>query len=240
MTTLPAAKATSVTASSFWEGSITRPPRRTKSKAIVISECDCEGSSGSTSIGQIAHALDDTGAITAPFERPESRMPNVSKFRASEADRAPPASRVLSLRRVREGAENSRPRADALVETLQVVFFVRRMDVVVVQAKAHQHRVEPERALEVGDDRDRCAGTHQHGFLAPLFGQRAPSGDQRLHVPVQRDRGRAGVVAEFGGAIFRQPRRDVVAKGFSNFAGILPHHQAERYFCGSFRRNHGL
>src|ERR1700675_5163415 len=82
MTTLPAAKATSVKASSFWEGSITRPPRRTKSKAIVISECDCEGSSGSTSIGQIEHALtrlvhwiehapDDTRTITAPFDRPE-------------------------------------------------------------------------------------------------------------------------------------------------------------------------
>src|ERR1700733_7092927 len=44
MTTLPAAKATSVTASSFWEGSITRPPRSTKSKGIAISECDSEGS----------------------------------------------------------------------------------------------------------------------------------------------------------------------------------------------------
>jgi hypothetical protein len=49
MATLPAAKATSMMASSFWEGSITRPPRRTKSKVIVISECDSEGSGGSTS-----------------------------------------------------------------------------------------------------------------------------------------------------------------------------------------------
>src|ERR1700682_6103119 len=81
MTTLPAAKATSVTASSFWEGSITRPPRRTKSKGIVISECDSEGSGGSTSVAQdhalprlahqIEHALDDTRAITAPWDRPE-------------------------------------------------------------------------------------------------------------------------------------------------------------------------
>ncbi|MGY4311785.1 hypothetical protein ACVWW1_001088 [Bradyrhizobium sp. JR3.5] len=35
--TLPAAKATSVTASSFCDGSITRPPRRIKSKGIIIS-----------------------------------------------------------------------------------------------------------------------------------------------------------------------------------------------------------
>src|SRR3977135_265210 len=80
MTTLPAAKATSVTASSFWEGSITRPPRRTKSKGIVISECDREGSGGSTSVAQdhalsrlahqIEHAWDDTRA-PAPLDRPE-------------------------------------------------------------------------------------------------------------------------------------------------------------------------
>src|SRR3954470_5185548 len=38
--TLPPAKPTSVTASSFWEGSITRPPRRIKSKGITISNCD--------------------------------------------------------------------------------------------------------------------------------------------------------------------------------------------------------
>src|ERR1700730_13513083 len=81
MTTLPAAKATSVTASSFWEGSITRPPRRTKSKGIVISECDSEGSGGSASVAQdhalprlahqIEHGRDDTRAITAPLDRPE-------------------------------------------------------------------------------------------------------------------------------------------------------------------------
>src|ERR1700694_4438730 len=63
MTTLPAAKATSVTASSFWEGSITRPPRRTKSKGIVISECDSEGSGGSTLVAQhlalrLAHQIE--------------------------------------------------------------------------------------------------------------------------------------------------------------------------------------
>src|SRR5579883_3039475 len=38
MATLPPAKATSITASSFWEGSTTRPPRRTRSKAIEFSE----------------------------------------------------------------------------------------------------------------------------------------------------------------------------------------------------------
>src|SRR3981081_2334632 len=95
MTPLPAAKATSVTASSFWEGSITRPPRRTKSKGIVISECDIEGSGGSTSVAQdhalprlayqIEHALDDTHAITAPLDRPElaARMVRMRLMRPS-------------------------------------------------------------------------------------------------------------------------------------------------------------
>src|ERR1700730_4190322 len=81
MTTLPPAKATSLTASSFWEGSITRPPRRTKSKGIVISECDSEGSGGGTSVAlgyalprlayRIKHALDDTCWITPALDRPE-------------------------------------------------------------------------------------------------------------------------------------------------------------------------
>src|SRR5712671_4092160 len=60
-------------------------------------------------------------------------------------------------RRVGQRSQNSRPRTNALVEALQVVFFVRRMDVVVVQTEAHQHRVETERALEIRHDRDRGA-----------------------------------------------------------------------------------
>jgi hypothetical protein len=62
-----------------------------------------------------------------------------------------------SARRVGQRAENPRPRTNALVKTLQVVFFVRRMDVVVVETKADQHGVETERALEIRDDRDRGA-----------------------------------------------------------------------------------
>jgi hypothetical protein len=62
-----------------------------------------------------------------------------------------------SARRLSQRAENPRPRTNALVETLQVIFFVRRMDVVVVEPKTHQHGVETERALEIRDDRDRGA-----------------------------------------------------------------------------------
>src|ERR1700687_5794994 len=92
-----------------------------------------------------------------------------------------------SARRVSQRSENSRPRTNALVEALQVVFFVRRMDVVVVQTTTHQHRVETERALEIRHDRDRGAGTHQDRFLAPLLGQCALGRGERLHLPIERN-----------------------------------------------------
>src|SRR5260221_1964223 len=92
---------------------------------------------------------------------------------------------LASPRRVGQRAENPRPRTNALVETLQVILFVRRMDVVVVEPKTHQHGVETERPLEIRDDRDRDARTHQDGFLARLLGQRALGGGEWLHVPIE-------------------------------------------------------
>src|SRR6476619_2217682 len=75
-----------------------------------------------------------------------------------------------SARHLGERRQNPRPRADAFVKAFEVVFLVRRMDVIVVEAKADQHGVEAERALEIGDDRDRGAGADQERFLAPLLG----------------------------------------------------------------------
>src|SRR3979411_1427022 len=46
------------------------------------------------------------------------------------------------------------------------------------------------------------------------------------------------MVAKFGPAISRQPRGDVIAKGFSDLVGLLPFHQPERYLGGRFRRNY--
>src|ERR1700738_4366724 len=122
---------------------------------------------------------------------------------------------LASARRLRQRRKNPRPRTNALVKTLQVIFFVRRMDVVVVEPKTHQHGVETERALEIRDDRDRGAGTHQDGFLAPLLGQCALGGGERLHVPIECNGRRAGMVAKFGLAIFRQARGDGIAEGFA-------------------------
>src|SRR6202163_637653 len=128
MTTLPAAKATSVTASSFWEGSITRPPRRTKSKGIAISECDIEGSGGSTSVAQdqalprlahqIEHALDDARAITTPLDRARVGSTNgenaahASIFLGNERVSSLSLSLSLSLSRPRRGPESGSARAE--------------------------------------------------------------------------------------------------------------------------------
>src|SRR4029450_91844 len=96
----------------------------------------------------------------------------------------------------RERGEDTRPGADALVVALEVVLLVRRMDVVVVETKADQEAGEAEAALEIGDDRDRSAGADQNRFLAPLLGERAPGGSQRLHVPVKRDGRATGMFGE--------------------------------------------
>src|ERR1700675_2275089 len=81
-----------------------------------------------------------------------------------------------SARRLRERGEYPRPRADALVKTLAVVFFARRMSLVVVERQSHQQGIDPERALEIGDDRSRAARAHRLSFLAPPHRQRALSG----------------------------------------------------------------
>src|ERR1700758_661973 len=97
-------------------------------------------------------------------------------------------------RQLGERGKNARPGADALVEALQVVLLVRRMDVVVFEPEADQERLEPQRLLEIGDDRDRGAGADQKRLLAPFLRQRLFGGGERLHVPVERDRRRQGMV----------------------------------------------
>src|SRR6266540_1305913 len=100
------------------------------------------------------------------------------------------------LLRLRERAQNPRPGADALVITFQIVLLVRRMDVVVVEAEADQHSIEAERALEIRHDRDRRARADQQRLLAPFVRQRALGSGQRLHVPVERNRRRVGMIGE--------------------------------------------
>src|SRR6476620_4711188 len=147
---------------------------------------------------------------------------------------------TLSARRLRERAQDSRPGADALVEALQVVLLVRRMDVVVVEAEADQEAVEAERALEIRDDRDRGAGADQQRLVAPFLGKRALGSRQWLHVPVERNRCPTGVLGEDGLAVARKPRGDIVAERLLDLLRVLTFDQAEGDLCGSFRRDHGF
>src|SRR2546430_17284178 len=95
------------------------------------------------------------------------------------------------------------------------------MDVVVFQTEADEHGFETEGALEIRDDRDRRARADQQRFLAPLVRQRALGSGQRLHGPVERDGGRAGMVGEFGPAICWYARSAVTAKAFSDYFSRL-------------------
>src|ERR1700759_2674277 len=153
---------------------------------------------------------------------------------------ARPAMADTSVRQFRERREDARPGADALVIARQVVLLVRRMDVVVVEAEADQERVEPERFLEIGHNRDRGAGAEQHGLLAPFLRQRLAGRAQRLHVPGQRNRWRRRMVAKLHLAVAGEPRGDVIAEGLADLCGILARNEAERNLCGGFRRDHGL
>src|SRR6202035_374702 len=64
--------------------------------------------------------------------------------------------RVLSPphlpRQLRQCPEDARPGADALMEALEVVFLVRRVDIVVVETESNEQRIEAEGLLEIGDN----------------------------------------------------------------------------------------
>src|SRR5947207_13857231 len=48
------------------------------------------------------------------------------------------------------------------------------------------------------------------------------------------------MLSKFPLALGLQPRDYVLAKGLSDLVGLLPLHQAERDFCGGFRRDYRL
>ena len=93
------------------------------------------------------------------------------------------------------------------------------------------------KSATIGIDAPRA---DQQRLLAPFIGQRALRGGERLHVPVERNRRRVGMIDELGRAIPRHPRRDVIAKRVSDLVGLLPLHQPERNLRGRLRRDHRL
>src|SRR3954453_15517784 len=70
--TLPPEKGTSVTASSFWDGSTTRPPRRIKSKGIVVSGWGRGGGRQTKPEGRVPAWSPWSNFRTAEANRPRS------------------------------------------------------------------------------------------------------------------------------------------------------------------------
>ena len=126
---------------------------------------------------------------------------------------------------VQRGASASAPREFAPTnecpcELCRSYFSFRRMDVVVVQAKADQHGVETERALEIRHDRDPRRRNHIGTVSLPHSSVNA-----RLAAAsgfICQSSAMAGALEwSFGRAVFRQPRGHVIARLFPDLAEAL-------------------
>src|SRR3954470_5323760 len=73
----------------------------------------------------------------------------------------------------RHRSDHPRPGSDAAMVTGQIVFLVRRMDAVVVEAEADHDAVHSENALELRYDRNRASHGNQHRLLVPFLRERA-------------------------------------------------------------------
>src|SRR5258708_28181266 len=94
---------------------------------------------------------------------------------------------MASASLLRERRQYPGPAPRALVEAREIVFLVRRMDAVVIEAEADQQRVDAEEPLEIGNDPDRAAGPDQQRLGAPFPRQRRTRGGKLRQVPVARD-----------------------------------------------------
>src|SRR5436853_6745024 len=90
------------------------------------------------------------------------------------------ASRASMRKSGRQRGEDARPAARTFVERGELVFLVRRMDAVVVEAEADHQRIHFEIALENADDRDRAAGADEHRLFAPFYLPRATRAPEPL------------------------------------------------------------
>src|SRR3954447_24336674 len=106
---------------------------------------------------------------------------------------------------LRQSRKDACPGARALVEALQIVFLVRRVDAVVVETEADEERVETERALEVTADRDRATHPDDDRILVPLVVQRGLRHRESRKIVRKRKRTRALVLDELHRAIGGDP-----------------------------------
>ena len=117
---------------------------------------------------------------------------HVTKASVSATDS--PAPPPLRPRR-RQPAEQQRVRTRPLVETRQLVFLVRAVDLIVVQAEAHHQRVDPQHALDLFHHRNRAAAADHHRRPSVFVLQRLlrRPGPQRIGVDLDPHRHAEGL-----------------------------------------------
>src|SRR5204863_2630246 len=117
--------------------------------------------------------------------------------------------------------EDARPAARPFVERGELVFLVRRMDAVVVEAETDHQRIHSQIALENADDRDRAAGANEHRLVVPFRLPRAARTTQRLGAERQGKRAACAMRDELRAAICGQTRADERTEIVADALGIL-------------------
>src|SRR5277367_7003426 len=107
------------------------------------------------------------------------------------------------------------------MERSALVFLVRRMDRVVVEAETDHQAVHAQFALERADDRNRAAGAYQNRRLAPFGLERAARDAQRLAAHRERQRRASAMRDELGSHVGGQARLDEGAERLRDPLGIL-------------------
>ena len=133
-----------------------------------------------------------------------------------------------------DGVQHAGPAAHAFVEAAKVVFFVGRVNLIVVEAKANQHAVEPQNVFEIARNRDRAAAAEKGGLVRPFRRERMARGVEGGVFGRHDAGGACAVVFECGGAIGRQHVLHHLAERFADCVWVLGADKAEADFGRGF------
>src|SRR6056297_989691 len=125
-----------------------------------------------------------------------------------------------SLRVIRQPMQDARPASRAFVEAFQIIFFIGRMDGVVILAEANKHGVHAKDAAEVARDGDRSAAADEGRRVWPFLGE-GLAGGLKGRVGVIHDRGGRGTVAlEFDATILGEAGLYEIAECIAQFQRV--------------------
>src|SRR5690606_4023098 len=120
------------------------------------------------------------------------------------------------------------PAAGALLETLEIVFFIRRVDAIILKAEPDQKAVHAQGILEGGDNGDGCAAPHEDGRSVPFFFKGSGGSLDGRHVGVESNRGTAVASDELNGAIGGNAFPDKGLDGLDDSLWILAGNETAR------------